>query len=156
MLGRLLHLGSGGSPGTPSQASGKLSRPISSLESVQEDIHTRNLLFPDAHALYQHRNDQVFPLSTTSTTPATSTANAFDYSGDVDLDVRDVRVIIMQDALGPSNASLLFDSHPAPAAPPNERPPSTQDLRRGPASPRKSSVGQRAQPLVIQAHDPLA
>ncbi|CAM1511562.1 Fc.00g090750.m01.CDS01 [Cosmosporella sp. VM-42] len=154
MLGRLLHLGSGGPPGTPSQAPGKMSRPISSLESVQEDIHTRNLLFPDAHALYQHRNDQVFPLSTTPTTPATSTANAFDYSGDVDLDVRDVRIIIMQDALGPSNASLLFDSHPAPPAPPTERRPSAHDLRRNPTSPRKSSVGQVARPLVIQPDNP--
>jgi len=95
MLGRPLHLGSGGPSPTPTQATAKSSRPVSSLESVQEDIFTRNLLFPDAHALYQHRNDQVFPLSTTPTTPATSTANAFDYSGDVDLDVRDVRVIII-------------------------------------------------------------
>ncbi|KAF5004509.1 hypothetical protein FDECE_8993 [Fusarium decemcellulare] len=153
MLGRLLHLGSGGPTATPSQATAKTSRPVSSLESVQEDIHTRNLLFPDAHALYQHRNDQVFPLSSTPTTPATSTANAFDYSGDVDLDVRDVRVIIMQDTLGPTNASLLFDSHPAPPMSP-ERAPIPQELRRTPTSPRKSSLSQLSRPLVIQPEGP--
>ncbi|KAJ4270286.1 hypothetical protein NW762_001962 [Fusarium torreyae] len=154
MLGRLLHLGSGGPSATPTQATTKPSRPVSSLESVQEDIFTRNLLFPDAHALYQHRNDQVFPLSTTPTTPATSTANAFDYSGDVDLDVRDVRVIIMQDALGPSNASLLFDSHPAPPVSPTERAPIPPEFRRTPTSPRKSSLGGLSRPLVIQPEGP--
>ncbi|RCI13807.1 hypothetical protein L249_8042 [Ophiocordyceps polyrhachis-furcata BCC 54312] len=113
MLGRLLHLGSGGVVAPPAQVGGNgaASRPILSLESVQEDIHTRNLLFPDAQALHQHRNDQVFPLSTA---PATPWAAAFDYSEDVELDVRDVRVIVLQDALGPANASLLFDSHPSP------------------------------------------
>ncbi|KAK7417563.1 hypothetical protein QQX98_004528 [Neonectria punicea] len=131
-----------------------MSRPVSSLESVQEDIHTRNLLFPDAHALYQHRNDQVFPLSSTPTTPATSTANAFDYNGDVDLDVRDVRVIVMQDALGPSNASLLFDSHPAPPTSPTERTNAPQDQRRAPTSARKSSLGSMVRPLVIQSDGP--
>ncbi|KAH7150052.1 folliculin-interacting protein N-terminus-domain-containing protein [Dactylonectria estremocensis] len=153
MLGRLLHLGTGGSSTAPTtQATAKMSRPVSSLESVQEDIHTRNLLFPDAHALYQHRNDQVFPLSSTPTTPATSTANAFDFNGDVDLDVRDVRVIVMQDALGPSNASLLFDSHPAPPASPTERSAPPQDSRRyPPLSPRKSSLGSIVRPLVIQS-----
>ncbi|KAF4983063.1 hypothetical protein FZEAL_1431 [Fusarium zealandicum] len=154
MLGRLLHLGSGGPSAPPSQATAKASRPVSSLDSVQEDIHTRNLLFPDAHALYQHRNDQVFPLSTTPTTPATSTANAFDYSGDVDLDVRDVRVIVMQDALGPTNASLLFDSHPAPPMSPTERVPTPQELRRTPTSTRKSSLSQLSRPLVIQPEGP--
>ncbi|RDA96250.1 hypothetical protein CP533_1766 [Ophiocordyceps camponoti-saundersi (nom. inval.)] len=113
MLGRLLHLGSGGVVAPPAQVGGNgaASRPILSLESVQEDIHTRNLLFPDAQALHQHRNDQVFPLSTA---PATPWAAAFDYSEDVEFDVRDVRVIVLQDALGPANASLLFDSHPSP------------------------------------------
>lgn len=152
MLGRLLHLGTGGPPGTPAQAPNRIPKPVSSLDSVQEDIHTRNLLFPDAHALYQHRNDQVFPLSSTPTTPGTSTANAFDFNGDVELDVRDVRVVIMQDSLGPSNISLLFDSHPAPATTPTtERPPVSQDTRRNPLSPRKGSVGgQSSRPVVIQ------
>lgn len=158
MLGRLLHLGSGGSNAPPSDAnSNNASRPILSLESVQEDIHTRNLLFPDAQALYQHRNDQVFPFSTTPTTPSTSTANAYDYNDDVELDVRDVRIIVMQDALGPANASLLFDSHPPPerlSPSDSSLAPSRQDSRRMPVSVRKGSLSQLARPVVIQSDSP--
>ncbi|POR36213.1 Uncharacterized protein TPAR_03568 [Tolypocladium paradoxum] len=154
MLGRLLHLGSGGSPTLPAPASNSTaSRPILSLESVQEDIHTRNLLFPDAQALYQHRNDQVFPLSSAPATPSAAAANAFDYSEDVDLDVRDVRIIVLQDALGPANASLLFDSHPLPDSS-FERSPARQDPRKAPMSPRKGSQGQASRPLVIQSDSP--
>ncbi|KHN94194.1 uncharacterized protein MAM_07931 [Metarhizium album ARSEF 1941] len=156
MLGRLLHLGSGG-PATPTvePSSNNASRPILSLESVQEDIHTRNLLFPDAHALYQHRNDQVFPLSTTPTTSGISTANAFDYSEDVELDVKDVRVVVMQDALGPANASLLFDSHPSSESVKNsDRSPARQEARRVPNSSRKGSLTQPERPLVIQSESP--
>lgn len=154
MLGRLLHLGSGGSATPPAQATNSTaSRPILSLESVQEDIHTRNLLFPDAQALYQHRNDQVFPLSSAPATPSAAAANAFDYSEDVELDVRDVRVIVLQDALGPANASLLFDSHPLPDSS-SERSPGRQDPRNAPMSPRKSSQGQASRPLVIQSDNP--
>ena len=117
MIGRLLHLGTGGAASTPSQPQATISRPVSSLESVQEDIHTRNLLFPDPQALFQNRNDQVFPLSAAPLTPSASgTSTAFDSNDDVDLDVRDVRVLIMQDTLGHSNASLLFDSQPSPAS----------------------------------------
>lgn len=155
MLGRLLHLGSGSQATAPTQTSNNSPRPILSLESVQEDIHTRNLLFPDAQALYQHRNDQVFPLSTAPATPSASTANAYDYSDDVELDVRDVRIIVMQDALGPANASLLFDSHPLPGPPsPPERSSSGQESRRTPASSRKSSQTQPSRPLVIQSDGP--
>ncbi|KAM4057019.1 hypothetical protein HRG_003870 [Hirsutella rhossiliensis] len=142
MLGRLLHLGSGGSATPQAQAgSSGASRPILSLESVQEDIHTRNLLFPDAHALHLHRNDQVFPLSTAPATPSASAANAFDYSEDIELDVRDVRVIVLQDALGPANASLLFDSHPFPEAS-AERSPARKDARKPPMSPRGDMASQ--------------
>ncbi|KAK5998648.1 hypothetical protein PT974_01029 [Cladobotryum mycophilum] len=152
MIGRLLHLGSGSQPTAPTLPNNSNSRPILSLESVQEDIHTRNLLFPDAQALYQHRNDQVFPLSTAPATPSASTANAFDYSDDVELDVKDVRVIIMQDALGPTNASLLFDSHPLVETPQSpERSSTLPDFKKTPLSPRKGSHSQASRPLTI--HD---
>ncbi|OAA32407.1 hypothetical protein AAL_01739 [Moelleriella libera RCEF 2490] len=157
MIGRLLHLGSGGSAGPLAESqNSSASRPILSLESVQEDVYTRNLLFPDAQALYQHRNEQLFPLSTAPAFPGITTANAYDYSEEVELDVKDVRIIVMQDALGPANASLLFDSHPPPeSGPPGERSPARQDVRRAPASTRKSSLTQSARPLVIQAEAPL-
>ncbi|KYK59280.1 hypothetical protein DCS_00410 [Drechmeria coniospora] len=151
MLGRLLHLGSGGSATLQASASSTgSSHPILSLESVQEDIHTRNLLFPDAHALYQHRNDQVFPLSSEPATPSAASTNAFDYNDDIELDVRDVRVIVLQDALGPTNASLLFDSHPLPETLPDRSPP-RQEPRKAPLSPRRGSQTQSTRPLVIQS-----
>ncbi|PHH83171.1 hypothetical protein CDD83_3040 [Cordyceps sp. RAO-2017] len=154
MLGRLLHLGSGASaiPNAQSAANGA-SRPILSLESVQEDIHTRNLLFPDALALHQHRNDQVFPLSAAPATPSAAAANAFDYSDDFDLDVRDVRVIVLQDALGSANASLLFDSH-CPSDSPADRSPARKDWRNTPTSPRLAGQANVARPLPGQPESP--
>ncbi|KAL7823061.1 folliculin-interacting protein N-terminus domain-containing protein [Trichoderma gracile] len=155
MLGRLLHLGSGGQSTGP-LPSNNGSRPILSLESVQEDSHTRNLLFPDAQDLYQHRNDQVFPFFTAPAASSASPANAFDYNDDLELDVKDVRVIIMQDALGPTNASLLFDSHPLPEpAASSERhstAAATPDPKRTAAfSPRKGSQSQAPRPTVTHA-----
>lgn len=153
MIGRLLHLGSGGPIAGNAEEQGRANspRPILSLESVQEDIHTRNLLFPDAHALYQHRNDQVFPFSGAPGTPSAMTPSAFDFSDEVELDVRDVRVLVMQDALGPTNASLLFDSHPMPET---ERPGNSESRRNQPSS-RKGSVSQTARPVSIHADSPL-
>ncbi|KAL2208936.1 hypothetical protein CC79DRAFT_1320490 [Sarocladium strictum] len=157
MLGRLLHLGSGGPSPSQSQSQGTTSRPVASLESVHEDIHTRNLLFPDAHTLFQHRNDQVFPLSTAPTTPSTASPAAFDYSEEAGIEAKDVRVIIMQDALGPTNASLLFDSHPAPVVPQAERTSPTlpqESMRRTSVSRKSSLVGQSTRPVIIQSDSP--
>ncbi|KAM3437917.1 hypothetical protein MY4824_003566 [Beauveria thailandica] len=138
MIGRLLNLGSGGSGAANihDQAPNGSPRPLLSLDSVQEDIHTRNLLFPDAQALYQHRNDQVFPFSTAPPTPTAASASAFDFNDEIDLDVRDVRVLIMQDNLGATSASLLFDSHPVAEV---DRTAATNESRRNPLSPRKGS-----------------
>lgn len=157
MIGRLLHLGTGGAVSAPNQPQVTTSRPVSSLESVQEDIHTRNLLFPDPQALFQNRNDQVFPLSATPLTPSASgTSTTFDSNDDVDLDVRDVRVLIMQDTLGHTNASLLFDSWPAPTSPATlERSQGNgPESRRTPASSRKGSIGQPSKPPVTYSESP--
>lgn len=153
MIGRLLHLGSAAPAPNSAHDSGpgSSSRPILSLDSVQEDVHTRNLLFPDAQALYQSRSDQVFPLSSAPSTPLGNAAAAFDYADELDLDVQDVRVLIMQDTLGPTNASLLYDSHPAQD---HERSSSFSDNKQGQAPLRKSSAGQAARPLVIQGDGP--
>lgn len=156
MLGRLLHLGSGGSTPTSTQPQASNSRPVSSLDSVQEDIHTRNLLFPDAQSLFQQRNDQVFPLSPSPTTaPSTQGGpNAFDSNDDVDIDLRDVRVLVMQDTLGHMNASLLYDSHPGPVtAPAAERPNQSAEPRRATASSRKGSLGHISRPMAIQSEN---
>ncbi|KAI1395364.1 folliculin-interacting protein N-terminus-domain-containing protein [Hypoxylon fuscum] len=162
MLGKLFNLTSGtaGGPNCPEGVSPTKQSP----ESVQEEIHTRSLLFPDTQALYT-RQDQVFPLPSAPGGQSGASASPFDYDGDIDIDVRDVRVIIMQDTLGSVSPSLLFDSHPAPSAGSSSdrpQPPSAasssqslaQDLRRVPTSPRKSSMGQSSRPLVIQPGSP--
>ncbi|WYZ46223.1 hypothetical protein EsH8_IX_000448 [Colletotrichum jinshuiense] len=163
MLGKLFNLGTGSATSAPdpSQTNNNAYKDSpQSLESMQEDIHTRNLLFPDAEALYQHRNDQVFPLSMVSALPLASIASAFDYDGDIDLETRHVRVLIMQDAVASFPAQLLFDSHPAPPKSPSmtDRPATgmgtVQDSYRGPTSPRKSSLNQTSRPLVIQPDSP--
>jgi len=162
MLGKLFNLGAGSGTGAlPSpQPSSHRSFP---LESVQEDIHTRHLLFPDPQDLYEHRANQLYPLSSGATTPTGgSSTYAFDYNADIELDVRDVRIIIMQDALSSVAASLLYDSQPAPPLPTAsmDRPSATagsysvQEPRRAPASPRKPSVSYSQRPIVIQPGSP--
>lgn len=166
MLGKLFNL-SATSAGAPAQPQASSSKEVSSLESVQEDIHTRCLLFPDAQALYQqHGNDQVFALSSASAL-STSSTSPFDLNGDVELESRDVRVIIMQDTSSSSPASLLYDSQPLSpsSSSPVERPSTmagfsqmgggaTQDHRRSTPSQRKASTGQASRPLVIQPGSP--
>ncbi|KAK4103585.1 hypothetical protein N658DRAFT_420917 [Parathielavia hyrcaniae] len=141
MLGKLFNLGAGSGTGPLPSAQPLPPRPFP-LESVQEDIHTRHLLFPDPQDLYEHRINQLYPLSSGASTPTGSSTNAFDYNADIELDVRDVRIIIMQDALSSVAASLLYDSQPAPSP------------RRNPASPRKPSVSYAQRPVVIQPGSP--
>ncbi|KAL3426042.1 hypothetical protein PVAG01_02833 [Phlyctema vagabunda] len=127
------------------------------LESGIEDRFTYELLFPSPEALYN--NEFADPLSS-STILAPPTTTAFDYNGDIDLDMRDVRIIIMQEATPTSvNAYLLYDSHaPPPSSPVLERPPQTNgsvfqsrsEGRRSISSPRKASIGQNSRPVVIQ------
>ncbi|KAI8630667.1 hypothetical protein F5Y19DRAFT_52916 [Xylariaceae sp. FL1651] len=158
MLGKLFNLTSGAVGGASAQQTSHSVR--LPPDSVQEEIHTRSLLFPDTQALF-HREDQLFPLPSSTTLQLGAQTSAFDYDRDVDLDARDVRVIIMQDTLGNVNPSLLFDSHPGPATE-RPRPPSntsssqsiSQDSRRVPTSPRKGSLGQVSRPLVIQPGSP--
>lgn len=165
MLGKLFNL-SGGAAGAQAHSQTASSKQVSSLESVQEDIYTRCLLFPDAQALYQqNRNDQVFPMSSASVL-STSTTNPFDLDGDIELENRDVRLIIMQDTSSSSPASLLYDSQPlqVPQTSSPTGPSSTatglsqvgmQDNRRPSAAHHKmGSIGHSSRPLVIQPGSP--
>lgn len=145
----------------PTAANNSTSRPQTALDSNLEDHFTYNLLFPDAEALCHH--DQVFSLSQ-STVLTNSATNAFDYNPEFDLDQRDVRVIIMQEATPASgSAYLLYDSMaPPPSAslstsPTVDRQPATnasafasRESRRSISSPRKPSIGQNSRPVVIQ------
>lgn len=161
MLGKLFNLGAGSGTGAQPSTQPSSQRPFP-LESVQEDIHTRHLLFPDPQDLYEHRVSQLYPLSSGATTPTGSTTNAYDYNADIELDVRDVRLIIMQDALSSVAASLLYDSQPAPPVAPAslDRGSATagsysvQEPRRNPASPRKPSVSYSQRPIIIQPGSP--
>lgn len=142
--------------GLPSSSSSQ-SRPANPLDSHLEDHFTYNLLFPDAEALCH--NDQVFPLSSGTILPSAA-VNAFDINGEIDLEMRDVRVIIMQEATPSSgSAYLLYDSHvPPPPSPSLDRQASNNgpvyplraEGRRSISSPRKTSVGQNSRPVIIQ------
>lgn len=157
MLGKLFSTAA--SSLTPRGGSASSSRPTTSLESVQEDIHTRNLLFPDAEALYQHQHDQVFPLSPAAPN-LTSSTNTFDFNLDIELDLRDVRVVIMQEATSLQyNSALLYDSQPLiePASSTDRQStaantPATAQRSGGGrtiTSPRRISLGQASKPVVI-------
>ena len=132
--------------------------PVNPLDSNLEDHFTYNLLFPDAEALCH--NDQVFSLSSATVLPPAS-INAFDVNGEIDLEMRDVRIIIMQEATPTSgSAYLLYDSHSPPLTSPNSSldrqasnnafPYSTREGRRSISSSRKTSVGQSSRPVIIQ------
>ncbi|OMP86233.1 hypothetical protein BK809_0003403 [Diplodia seriata] len=102
MLGQLLHSFNPSRRGTPRQSSNL-------IESVTEDSHTRNLLFPDAQALYQSES---FPPIFSSGSPAGGPSNDGTQAG-IDLDQhRDFRIIIAQDEAGATPRTVLFDSKP--------------------------------------------
>ncbi|KAK0666681.1 folliculin-interacting protein N-terminus-domain-containing protein [Cercophora samala] len=161
MLGKLFNLGAAAGTGAVPSAQPSSHKPFS-LESVQEDIHTRNLLFPDPQDLFEHRANQLYPLSNGSLPPTSSSTNAFDYNADIDLGVQDVRIIIMQDALSSVAASLLYDSQAPPPVPAGyaDRPSATagsysvQEQRRNPGSPRKPPITTTGRPIIIQQGSP--
>jgi hypothetical protein len=146
LLGRLL---SGAKPASPANA----------LDSNLDDQFTYNLLFPEPEALCH--NDQVFPLSS-GTVLAPATNSTFDVNPDIELDTRDIRVIIMQEATSLSgSAYLLYDSHspppPSPAPQFDRQVPNTGPIplsrtegRRSISSPRKGSIGQDKRAAIIQ------
>jgi hypothetical protein len=136
--------------GLPSATSS--SRPPNPLDSNLEDNFTYNLLFPDPEALAHH--DQVFSLSSATVLPPAA-VSPFDVNPDIDLEMRDVRVIIMQEATAATgHAYLLYDSHPPPpSSPPLERQltnPRREGRRSISSSRRTSSVQNNARPVIIQ------
>ncbi|KAK8011713.1 hypothetical protein PG990_010678 [Apiospora arundinis] len=95
MLGKLFNLTSSAGASNPP--------PPSQLPSSPSPEHTSPALPP---------RPGLSPAS--RTLPAAELPGNFDYDGLIDLDVRDVRVVVMQDSLGSVNPALLFDSHPGP------------------------------------------
>ncbi|KAI9724084.1 MAG: hypothetical protein M1812_000803 [Candelaria pacifica] len=120
MLGRLLHTAA--SSLSPSGSSSP--RSPTEIESVTEETHTRNLLFPDASLLNQSQ-DHAFPLSNAPLSLGPAASSTFDDKGDITLDSsRDIRVIIAQDATSSQGKMVLFDSRPIlPRSPPAKQAP---------------------------------
>lgn len=134
MLGQLLHSFNPSRRGTPRQSSNL-------IESVTEDSHTRNLLFPDASALYQNDSQHAFSQLSSSSSPAGSASYDGTQAG-IDLDQhRDFRIIIAQDEAGATPRTVLFDSKPGSG---NADSPSATSERRasrifGPGGPAPSA-----------------
>ncbi|KAL8667991.1 MAG: hypothetical protein Q9168_007137, partial [Polycauliona sp. 1 TL-2023] len=87
------------------------------LESVTEESHTFDLLYPDFNALQQPQ-DQLYPLRHGNPSSIASAASSFDDRGGLDVQSpRDVRIIVSQDGNAAQQAKVLFDTHPPPLLP---------------------------------------
>lgn len=87
------------------------------LQSVTEESHTYDLLYPDYTALQQSL-DQVYPLRSGNPLSLVSAASSFDDRGGLDIQSpRDIRIIIAQDGNLSQQAKVLFDTHPPPSLP---------------------------------------
>ncbi|KAI4199699.1 MAG: hypothetical protein LQ350_004421 [Teloschistes chrysophthalmus] len=110
------------------------------LESVTEESHTYDLLYPDFYALQQSQ-DQTYPLRTGSFSPTAADASSFDDRGGLDIQsLRDVRILIAQDGVALQQAKVLYDSHPPPAFPAS---------RVGPTEPRGALTGWAQHPTGV-------
>ena len=103
MLGRLFHAAS--STGTSPSGTRPSTRPSTSHSNESDEIHTKNLLYPDVSS----PGSSVHSSYNSSNTPAAPPpAGASDQ---IDLDLtRDVRVIFAQDGSGSEVKAVLYDS----------------------------------------------
>lgn len=100
---------------TPGSAAPQSPRSHSPLESVTEEAHTFDLLFPDISALRQAQG-HTYPLQHTDPSSAAIAANRPDDRGGLDIQSpRDVRIIIAQDGnVVSQQPRILYDSQPPP------------------------------------------
>ena len=107
MLGRLLQTAAS----TFSQHAS--SRPPTPLESVTEEMHTRDLLFPDITTLHTTQQNGL-PLSGSRELATAKEAANYDNRGGLDVEYpNDVRIIIAQDANSRHHQpQVLYDSKP--------------------------------------------
>ena len=111
------------------------------LESVTEESHTFDLLFPDFHTLRQSQ-EQIYPLQLGVSSANASTASSFDDRGGLDLRYpRDIRIIIAQDGNLSHQAKVLYDSQPPVFSPPE---------RTAGQGPRDGRSGQSTAPSKTQ------
>ncbi|CAD6579697.1 MAG: hypothetical protein ASARMPRED_009223 [Alectoria sarmentosa] len=88
------------------------------LESVTEEAHTYDLLYPEGETLRQGQH-YAYPLRQGDPLSAAAVASSSDDRGGLDIQSpRDVRIIIAQDANAlSSQPRVLYDSHPPPPIP---------------------------------------
>ena len=100
---------------TPASAAPHSPRSHSPLESVTEEAHTFDLLFPEISALRQAQG-HTYPLQHTDPSSAALAANRPDDWGGLDIrSPRDVRIIIAQDGnVLSQQPRILYDSQPPP------------------------------------------
>ncbi|KAL2349743.1 hypothetical protein BJ546DRAFT_1015439 [Cryomyces antarcticus] len=104
-----------------------------SLDSHQEDLHTRSLLFPDPSILHQPQG-RADPLETSAIAKAHTSRYDDDLQGGIDLvAARDIRVLVAQNESGVLPKSILFDSAPV-AAPVTVSPKGERGASRVPSS----------------------
>ncbi|KAK2747552.1 hypothetical protein FQN57_002045 [Myotisia sp. PD_48] len=116
MLGRLLNTAA-----ATLNPSAYTTRNSNQLESVTEEEHTSGLLFPDV-SLFQRSRTHAYPLQTSFVSPSASSAASFDDNGGLEIDaLRDLRVIVAQNAIGDrDHPCILLDTQaPVVAAKPN-------------------------------------
>lgn len=88
------------------------------LESVTEEAHTYDLLYPEGETLRQGQH-HAYPFRQGDPSSAAAVASSSDDRGGLDIQSpRDVRIIIAQDANALSaQPRVLYDSHPPPPIP---------------------------------------
>jgi hypothetical protein len=112
MLGRLFSSASSTAATSPSGT-----RPSTSHALESDELHTRNLLYPDSSSSVASSFHSAYSLAQSQ-----SSASSFGY-GDIDLEAsRDVRVIIAQDAIATEHKLVIYDSKPSAAAAVDENP----------------------------------
>ena len=88
------------------------------LESVTEEAHTYDLLYPEGETLRQGQH-HAYPLKQADPSSAAAVASSSDDRGGLNIQSpRDVRIIIAQDANALSSQHrVIYDSHPPPPIP---------------------------------------
>ncbi|KAI9894884.1 MAG: hypothetical protein M1814_000104 [Vezdaea aestivalis] len=162
MLGRLFSSAASTLNHAASSSPGSVKK--NSPESVQEEIYTRSLLFPDSSLLNQPQS-HIFPLPTGSSSVVPAPPSGFDCYGELDLESpRDVRIIVAQDdASNQLEKLVLYDSKPvtSPQARPSDPlrdprlPWQPDDDNPTPLRPRSSGSG-AVEPSIARRRAPPA
>ncbi|KAL8828211.1 MAG: hypothetical protein Q9191_002719, partial [Dirinaria sp. TL-2023a] len=128
---------------TSSPATSHASHEQQHLESITEEAHTHNLLYPTIDTLL-NAQQHAAPFGHIDHTLAASAANSFDDWGDLDLSPSGIRVIIAQDGNPLSQQPrVLYDSLPQPTQPQADTSPSRTrtDSRRSWEGPKRAEAG---------------